>query len=91
MKRIESLKISDEVEDLAKIYTDNEVIPEEYNADALHLAVAAINGIGLVASWNFAHLVNHETKRKVKALNILQGYREIEIESPLELGGGDYV
>jgi hypothetical protein len=27
---------------------------------------------------------------KVKAINLLHGYREIEIESPLELGGGEY-
>lgn len=87
VKNIESLTINEEAEELAKVYIDNEVIPEEYTDDALHLAVATINNIGLVVSWNFAHLVNHDTKKRVKAINLLKGYREIEIESPLELGG----
>ncbi|OIO76063.1 MAG: hypothetical protein AUJ85_01420 [Elusimicrobia bacterium CG1_02_37_114] len=88
---IKSLELTQEAENLARVYIDNEVIPEEYPDDAVHLAIATLNGIELVVSWNFVHLVNHETKRKVKAINLLQGYREIEIESPLELGGGEYV
>jgi len=91
VKGIGNLKITEETMELAQIYVDENIIPEEYVDDAIHLAVATVNGIGTVVSWNFAHMVNHETKRRVKAANILQGYREIEIESPLELGGGDCV
>lgn len=36
-------------------------------------------------------MVNYEIKHKVKGLNMLKGYKEIEIESPLEIGGGKYV
>lgn len=90
VRNIKCLKINEESERLTKTYVDNEIVPEEYIDDARHLAVATINEIGLVVSWNFLHLVNHETKRKVKAINLLHGYREIEIESPLELGGGGY-
>ncbi len=90
VKSIESLEITEEAEELAKAYLDDEIIPEEYIDDAIHLAIATINNIGVVASWKFAHLVNHETKKRVRAINVLKGYREIEIESPLELGG-EYV
>lgn len=91
VKWIKVLEVNSEIEILAKFYIENDVIVEEYIDDARHLAIATLNGIGLVVSWNFTHLVNHETKKKVKAINLLHGYREIEIESPLELGGGVYV
>lgn len=90
VKNIKSLEVTKEAEILAGDYVENGVVPEEYIDDALHIAVATLNNIELIVSWNFIHLVNHETKRKVKAINLLNGYREIEIESPLELGGGEY-
>ena len=40
----------------------------------------------VLVSWNFKHLVNMETRRKVKAVNLLKGYKEIEVVSPEELG-----
>lgn len=90
VKGIKSLKITIEAEKLAQTYVNNGIFPEEYIDDAMHLAIATLNDIEMVVSWNFIHLVNHETKRKVIAVNLLNGYREIEIESPLELGGGKY-
>lgn len=91
VKGIKVLEVNSEIEMLAQLYIENDVITKEYIDDARHLAIATLNDIGLVISWNFAHLVNHETKKKVKAINLLHGYREIDIESPLELGGGVYV
>lgn len=90
VKGIKVLEINSEAEMLSHMYVKNDIISEEYIDDARHLAIATLNNIGLVISWNFNHLVNHDTKMKVKAINLLHGYREIEIESPLELGGGEY-
>ena len=90
VKNIKRLEITEEAEELAKIYMESGIISEEYDEDAIHLAIATLNNIGVVASWNFTHLVKHETKIKIRATNLLHGYREIEIESPLELGGGEY-
>ncbi|MEW6556728.1 MAG: type II toxin-antitoxin system VapC family toxin [Elusimicrobiota bacterium] len=90
VKGIKSFEVTLEGEKLARIYIENDIIPELYYEDAVHLAIATINDIRVLVSWNFMHLVNHETRRKVKAVNLLHGYREIEIESPLELGGGEY-
>ncbi len=90
VKNIKRLEITEESEGLAKIYIESGIIPEGYNEDAIHLAIATLNNIGVVVSWNFTHLVNHETKIRIRAANLLHEYREIEIESPLELGGGEY-
>jgi len=91
VKGLKSFEVTVEAEHLAKAYIENDIVPEEYLDDALHLAIATVNGAKTVVSWNFTHMVNHDTKRKVKAVNLLKGYAEIEIESPLELGGGKYV
>ncbi len=87
---IKILEITEEIEELSKAYIENEIIPEGYIDDALHIAIATVKGIELLISWNFTHMVNYEVKHKVKGVNILKGYKEIEIESPLELGGGEY-
>ncbi|MBI4669136.1 MAG: PIN domain nuclease [Elusimicrobia bacterium] len=90
VKGIESLQMTSDAEELAGIYIENEIIPADYYEDAVHLSIATVNEIRTLVSWNFNHLVNHETKKNVKAINLLHGYREIEIESPLEMGGGEY-
>lgn len=85
------LEIPDEAKELAETYIENDIIPEEYFNDALHIAVATLNGIDILVSWNFIHMVNLETRRKVKGINLVKGYKEIDIASPEELGGGKYV
>lgn len=85
------LEIPDNAKGLAELYIENDIIPDEYFNDALHIAVATLNGINILASWNFVHLVNLETRRKVKGINLVKGYNEIDIASPEELGGGKYV
>ena len=60
-------------------------IPREYPEDALHIAVAAINGIAVLVTWNFAHLSNPFTRMMVRQLVENQGYICPEICSPEEL------
>ena len=60
-------------------------IPTEYPEDALHIAVAAINGIAVVVTWNFAHLSNPFTRMTVRQIVENQGYICPEICSPEEL------
>ncbi|MFH1449212.1 MAG: type II toxin-antitoxin system VapC family toxin [bacterium] len=84
---MEILPITEEVIELVQIYLRNKVIPKAKEEDAYHIAVATLNEIDIIVSWNFDHLVNIKTRRRVNGVNILQGYRPIEIISPLELGG----
>jgi len=79
------LEINIEVEELADRYIKEGIIPEKYRRDAIHLAVAVINEIELVVSWNFSHIVKRKTRVMVNGINRLLGYREIEICSPEEV------
>lgn len=68
-----------EIDDLAKEYLSRKIIPVKYIADAVHIAVATVNSIDILVSWNFEHIVKLRTKREVNAANILLGYTQIEI------------
>jgi predicted nucleic acid-binding protein len=60
-------------------------IPAEYPEDAIHVAVAAVNGIDVLITWNFAHLNNPFTRMLVRQVVEDAGYRCPEICSPDEL------
>jgi hypothetical protein len=70
---------------LASKIIEGHGIPEEYPEDALHIAVAAVNGIDVLVTWNFAHLNNPFTRMMVRQLVENAGYRCPELCSPDEL------
>jgi len=40
---------------LARLYVSEAAIPAAYEDDARHVAIAVVNGIGVIVSWNFRH------------------------------------
>jgi predicted nucleic acid-binding protein len=79
------LEVDVEAEELAERYIKEDIIPVRYRSDALHIAVAVINGIEAIVSWNFEHIVKLKTRVMVNGVNRLLGYHEIEICSPEEV------
>lgn len=79
------LDIDDEARTLAQKIITGKGIPAEYPEDALHIAVAAVNGIEVVITWNFAHLNNPFTRKMVRQIIEGEGYGCPEICSPEEL------
>jgi len=87
VKAAQRLVVVEGTIELAKAYIKQGIIPKDYYDDALHISLAAISGMDVIVSWNFKHMVNLATRRQVRAINILNGYNEIDIVSPEELGG----
>ena len=81
------LEISTEAIDLANEYIKNGAIPKSEPEDAYHIAIATINNIETLASWNFKHIVSINPIRKIHEVNKKFNYPFIEIGS-LELFGG---
>jgi predicted nucleic acid-binding protein len=79
------LDIDDEARFLAEKIIAGRGIPADYPEDALHIAVAAVNGMEVVVTWNFAHLNNPFTRRAVRRIVEGEGYVCPEICSPQEL------
>lgn len=65
------------------------MIPAKYEDDAFHIAIATVNNMDAIISWNFKHIVKLKTKKEVAGLNLLMGYKEIDIYSPLEVANND--
>ena len=82
--KFQSLTITDKVRELAEYYIQNGLIPETHIEDALHLAIATIHEMDILISWNYTHLVKLRTRHLVNALNLVSGYKEIEIILPIE-------
>jgi len=85
MKPFRMLDIDDEARSLAEKITAGRGVPEENPEDALHIAVAAVNGMEVFVTWNFAHLNNPFTRMMVRQIVETQGYECPEICSPEEL------
>lgn len=79
------LDIDDEARTLAQKIITKKGIPAEYPEDALHIAVATVNSIEVVITWNFAHLNNPFTRKMVRQIIEDEGYGCPEICSPEEL------
>jgi predicted nucleic acid-binding protein len=84
-QHFKKLPISANAETLASMYVENGIFPLKYFDDALHVAIASINKISVLISWNFTHLVKIKTRRMVALINAVQNFNPVEIVSPLEL------
>ncbi len=58
IEQLPMVGIDDEAKSLAEKILLGKGIPADYPEDALHIAVAAVNGMDALITWNFAHLNN---------------------------------
>jgi predicted nucleic acid-binding protein len=79
------LDVDEEARELAEVVLSGKAIPEEYPEDALHIAIAAVNGMHVLLTWNFGHLNNPFTRMMVRQVVENAGYQCPEICSPEEL------
>jgi predicted nucleic acid-binding protein len=84
------LQISPEIKKLADLYISEGAIPKSEPEDALHIAIATINKMDALASWNFKHIVSINPIRKIHEINGRSNYPLIEIGSLEIFGGSKY-
>jgi predicted nucleic acid-binding protein len=72
---------------LVEEYVKRKIIPRKYRDDARHIAVAVVNDIDVIITWNCRHMAQVEKKRMINAVNMMLGYRQIDIVTPLEVVG----
>ncbi len=79
------LEISESVEELAKECVNYGAVPDSYQEDAYHIAVAILNEMDYLISWNFRHIVRRITKDIVRMIATLGNLKQVEIITPGEL------
>jgi len=81
------LDISKEAEKLSELLIKKHGIPSEFPEDALHIAIASVEKVDFLATWNFKHINNPFTKNKIKDIIEKAGYICPILASPEELLG----
>ena len=71
--------------ELAQKYIEAEILSKNFENDARHIAVATINNVDIIVSWNFKHIVHFDKIRQFNSVNLREGYKAIEIYSPREV------
>lgn len=79
------LQISEDVATLAQALIDSHALPEKAEPDAYHVAIAAVNGIAYLLTWNCTHIANAHTRPKIESTCRELGYEPPVICTPLEL------
>lgn len=86
VKDIDLLLTSEEALELSAKLIER-ILPKKARSDALHIAIAALNGVDYLLTWNFRHIANAEMRNDIiNACNTF-GYECPIICSPSELLG----
>ena len=69
-----------------RIYIDTSIVVGRTSLDdCRHIALATINKVDVLASWNFKHIVNLARIKGYNAVNLKNDYQILEIRNPKEL------
>ncbi len=79
------LEAPSEAKSLADHLLDRHAVPKTEPRDATHIAIAAVNGIDLLATWNFKHILNPATQHLIDAICRDSGYEPATICTPEQL------
>jgi hypothetical protein len=85
LQGIAELPIDQEVQALADRLVSQGGVPAGAEADALHIAVAAVHRMDYLLTWNFRHIDNAATKPIIRSICTDAGYSCPEICAPMEL------
>jgi len=85
LRGVSELTISDDVKHLAAAFIAQGALPDQAQADAIHIAVAAVHNVDYLLTWNCRHIDNPATKPAVRAVCTSEGYRCPEICTPIEI------
>jgi hypothetical protein len=83
--KFERVQLTEEAIKLADSYISEKVVGKTSLEDCRHIALATINRVDVLASWNFKHIVNLDRIKGYNSVNYKHGYPMVEIRSPKDL------
>ncbi len=78
------LELNDEAKQLAETYISEKALGKASLNDAYHIAIASVNRLDCLVSWNFKRIVNFDKIKLFNSINMKLGYPLIDIRTPLE-------
>jgi hypothetical protein len=79
------LPITPEAEGLAGRYISDGAVPARFRDDAVPVAMAVLNGLDVVVTWNMKHLANVRRIEAINRTNLVMGLAPIRIHTPEEV------
>lgn len=79
------LQATEAVRVLGRALISRSALPAKAEIDAYHVAIAAVNGIEYLLTWNCTHIANAITRPKIEATCRALGYEPPVICTPDEL------
>jgi len=79
------IELDAESKHLADNYVKEKVLGRGSYNDAYHIALASVNRLDVLVSWNFKHIVNYNKIKLFNSINLKLGYPLIDIRTPAEL------
>ena len=70
---------------LSARYVAEGVIPAAYPDDSTHIAIASVNGMDCVLSFNYKHINKLKTKTRTTEINAAFGFGAVVISTPMEV------
>ncbi len=83
--KFERVALTADAIQLADAYITEKVVGKTSLEDCRHIALATINKVDVLASWNFKHIVNLDRIKGYNSVNLRLGFPMIEIRSPKDL------
>ena len=84
-KNLEIATLSKEAIELSEHYLKEKIVNKKSLSDTQHIAVATVEQVDLLVSWNFKHIVNFDKIRLYNSVNLRYGYKILEIRNPRDL------
>ncbi len=82
---LEFIATSPAVDELARKLMDALAVPKTEPRDAIHISLAAVNGLEYLVSWNFKHIVNPTIRSAIERVCRDAGFVPPMICTPDEL------
>jgi hypothetical protein len=84
-EHLENVFLDEEALALADAYIHDGAVGIKHLVDAQHIAIATIERVDVLVSWNFKQIVNLDRVHAFNAVNLKRGYPVLEIRSPREV------
>lgn len=82
---IPALDVTEAAEALAATLVKQVPLPEKAEVDALPIAIASVNGIDYLLTWNCAHIANAALQARIQAIVRAAGFEPPTICTPQQL------
>ncbi len=89
IESVARLDVTDQAAMLGKQLVAKIPLPTRAQTDALHIAVAAVNGMEYLLTWNCTHIANATMRDRIEMICRDMGFEPPIICTPLELLGRD--